>query len=341
MRYIIFGLIVRGITQSYQARSSRYIIRSLNTFHSVFENMEYPIIASNSVCHVLGYRHLGIAVSNINESINFYNKIGFDLESSSSSGITVLKNQGGLQLHLFVCDLGIEDGKNILMDYPQKKYPGHTHASFTVPNVARVKEYFDSVDIQISGDRTRGGRLYAYFARDPDRTTLEFEKNHGDPEDVVITRNLIGYPQSIDHIGIRVTQPETRFLFYAEKLGFIKCVNKYEANPDPLKNNPPWISRTISGCDINFIINANESPDENILIANGIVRPGIVYATFSVADVFAAETGLKAAGVHVVREEDIASSKWACLSQKFIPTGHSIFIEDDDHNILRLVSSVL
>ena len=62
--------------------------------------------------------------------------------------------------------------------------------------------------IAISGDRTRAGKLYGIFARDPDRTTLEFEKNHGDPEDVVVTRDMIGYPQRMDHVGIRVFDPE-------------------------------------------------------------------------------------------------------------------------------------
>ena len=65
-----------------------------------------------------------------------------------------------------------------------------------------------SLGIAISGDRIRAGKLYGIFARDPDRTTLEFEKNHGEPENVVVTRDMIGYPQRMDHVGIRVHDPE-------------------------------------------------------------------------------------------------------------------------------------
>lgn len=254
-------------------------------------------------CHVIGYQHLGISVSNMSAAIDFYSKIGFALKDEGSPA--VLQNRGGLELHLFLCDRGIEDDKNILMDFPANKYPGHTHAAFTVPNVPNTQAFLESEGLTISGERKRGDRLYAIFARDLDRTTLEFEKNHGDPEDVVINRDSIGYPQGIDHIGIRVAQPDLRWSWYAEKLGFVYNVGRYEANPDPLKNFPPWIQRTVSGCDINLIINANELVSENILLAGG-VRPGIVYACFTVADIDSAEQRLREQGVIVARERDLA-----------------------------------
>ena len=47
---------------------------------------------------------------------------------------------------------------------------------------------------------------------------------------------------------------------YAKHLGFNALVKQYEPNPDPLKNFPPWITRTPAGVDINFIINANVAP---------------------------------------------------------------------------------
>ena len=30
-----------------------------------------------------------------------------------------------MSIHLFKCDKGIEDNKNILMDFPTEKYPGN------------------------------------------------------------------------------------------------------------------------------------------------------------------------------------------------------------------------
>ena len=57
------------------------------------------------------------------------------------------------------CDRGVEDGINLLMDTPMKKYPGHTHASFSVPNVDRARLYLESCGIAISGERKPPGRL--------------------------------------------------------------------------------------------------------------------------------------------------------------------------------------
>ena len=59
------------------------------------------------------------------------------------------------------------------------------------------------------------------------------------------------------------------FYRYAEHLGFIYEIKKYEKDPNPLKNFPPWISRTATHVDNNFIINANLSPGYNILSKDG------------------------------------------------------------------------
>lgn len=187
-----------------------------------FDTKQFEKIVSESCCEATQYHHLGIAVSNFEKSLDFYHKIGLTLiEEKSNEVVKVLINQGGLEVHLFLCDQGIEDEKNILMDFPENKYPGHTHASFFVPNVAATGEYLISQGIALSGDRKRGDKLFAYFARDPDRTTWEFEKNHGEPDDVEMTRESIGQVKRIDHIGIRTCHPTESFRFYAEKLGFV------------------------------------------------------------------------------------------------------------------------
>ena len=91
--------------------------------------------------------------------------------------------------------------------------------------------------------------MFSVFCRDPDRTTLEFERNDGgDDAPVVFTSDMIGYKITLDHIGTRIRAPLDRHVeFYAKNLGFLHLVNKYEANPEPLKNMPPWITRTIHG----------------------------------------------------------------------------------------------
>lgn len=292
-------------------------------------------------------------MSNIASSIQYYQKIGFTVDSATQApdDVAILRNKGGLELHMCLCDKSLDDDKNLLMDYPTKKYPGHTHMSFFVPNVEKTRQYLEAQGLVITGERKRDEKLFAVFTRDLDKTTIEYERNHGDPEDVEITGEMIGYPQSIDHIGIRVSNPVDRLLWYAKYLGFTKEVSTYLPDADPLKNGRPWITRSDSGIDINFIINANEQgvasttvegTYENALVAGGVVRPGIVVAAFTVADLQHAENRLHEAGINTVREVDLGKSKWSCLASKIvsISSGQSLFLEDDDKNIIRLLQKV-
>ena len=116
---------------------------------------------------------------------------------------------------------------------------------------------------------------------------------------------------------------------------------RYDPGPDPLKNIRPFIPLTRTGVNVNLILNTTVTPDENILIAQNVVRPGIVYATFIVEDVSAAAEALRAAGVLVVSESEMATSKWACLASRFVPShdGLSVFIEDLDYSIIRLMNA--
>lgn len=292
-----------------------------------------PLIptAHSPCCNVIGFHHLGIAVENMAASVEFYTKIGFQKTALEN----VLINGGGLEIHFMTCDRGIENGVNILMDTPTIKYPGHTHASFMVPNVATTRQYLEASGIAISGERGK----YAVFARDPDRTTLEFERNFGEPIDGPVTGNDIGATQPLDHIGIRISNPDINFVWYAEKLGFVQQILKYVPNPEILKNGSPWISRTMTHCDLNFLINTNQAPAENILLAENVLRPGIVFVAFTVDNVAEASRRLLEDGVTVIAEADIGTSPLRCMASRIVPSSNqnSIFVLDTDLNVLRLV----
>lgn len=333
--------IVRSVGAHTHHRISLLLRSARSAATMASHDVATQLISTAEPCtRVLGFHHLGVAVSSRPTSVEFYSKIGFSLLQETATN-TIMVNRGGMEIHLFQCDRPLEDGNNILMDFPTQKYPGHTHASFTVPNVPLAQAYIESQGIKISGERKGADRLFAVFARDPDRTTLEFELNSGEPKDVVFTGDMIGYPQCMDHIGIRVTNPEDRMLFYAEKFGFVKKISTYDPSPDVLKNGRPWITRTLSGCDINFIINGNVTASENILLADGSVRPGIVFLALTVADVTAAAAQLHAAGVAVVPEAELATSPLRALAGKIVPSadGKSVFVQDADLNILRLVTA--
>ena len=103
-------------------------------------------------------------------------------------------------------------------------------------------------------------------------------------------------------------------------------------------------------CDINLIINANErvipGEKENILWVDGVVRPGLFVLGLNVntnpdqggMPINTIETRLKDKGVHVVTESQLASSKWACLKDKILPSpaGNTLFLEDRECTLLRL-----
>lgn len=137
--------------------------------------------------------------------------------------------------------------------------------------------------------------------RDPDRTTLEFERNDGgdEPPAEPFSGAHIGWGVSLDHVGVRTRAPHERHLDWAARnLGFTLCVSKYVVNPDPLKNGRPMVTRSPAGADINFIPNGNTPPpepegSEAPLFCGGVLKPGaisphispahagILYATFT------------------------------------------------------------
>lgn len=322
----------------------------------------YPRVLAEDdkpLINCIRYHSIGMSVSNIAESFSFYSKIGFDAIDKSAldralsgvpckgNDILVLKNRLGLELHLIQADEPLEGNQNLLMDFPTEKPPGHTHASWSVCSVPGIMRLMEELTIPLSGTRS----TLAIFIRDPDRTTLEFERNDGgDDVPEIFTKDMIGYHTTLDHVGTRVRAPLDRHVqFYAKTFGFEFLVNKYEANPEPLKNMPPWITRTRHGCDINFIINCNTIiPDagestENILFAGGLLRPGIIYPTFEIEeDVLIALSNLQTNGIDAILDTELKSgSPWGefpSSAVRLFDTKSTLLVRDLNGNIIRLIT---
>lgn len=311
----------------------------------------YPILTDHvPIVSALRYHHLGIAVSDMSQSLAFYKKLGFlptdNIPPICERGtIICTRNRGGMEIHFIQADGPLEDGKNILMDFPTNKPPGHTHASWAVSSVSGVRSYLEANGVVISGTRNN----LAVFARDCDRTTLEFERNDGvDDAPSEFTPDLIGSGQPLDHVGIRVRAPFERHIeWYARYLGFKYLVNRYDPNPEPLKNNPPWITRSQSHCDINFIINCNTPiPEggehmEGALFAGGRLSPGIIYVGYTIAeDPTVAVSALRAEGVDAILDTDLESHKWGEFLPWVVrvnPVRPTVMVRDLNGNITRLV----
>lgn len=119
----------------------------------------------------------------------------------------------------------------------------------------------------------------------------------------------------VNHLGIRVSDLATARAFY-EKLGF-------EFLEGPVGPEPVAIMEHPSGVNINFILNAAEPAKENILMDIPVKHSGYTHVALEINDVDAVVAQLKEANIEI-SEGPV----------KF-PTGTSLFIRDQDRNVLE------
>jgi catechol 2,3-dioxygenase-like lactoylglutathione lyase family enzyme len=302
---------------------------------------------------VIRYHHLAVVCSDLNVSRKFYEKVGFEEkpETTAMSSSCILVNAGGFELHMLKTGRRVEDEKNILMDYPDEKFPGHTHMSFGVGSVPGVVAYFEKEQIPLSGTRSIPGipGLAAVFIRDPDRTVLEFERNDGGNDDgLEITSAVLSLAPrgGIDHVGTRVSNPKVALEWYMRVLGFGDKVLFYEHNEtDTKKNFRPWIIRTQHGkrpptgeVDINLIINATTTGKNVLVSTDQDLLPGILYAAYVVESVEVAIQAIDPADI--AKTEDELKAWGIIASVHVLHVGSkSCFVRDLDKNIFRLLES--
>jgi len=121
----------------------------------------------------------------------------------------------------------------------------------------------------------------------------------------------------VNHIGMRVSDLEQSREFY-EQLGFVFIAG-------PLGSEPVAIVEHPSGVNINFILNANQSEKNNILMEASTKHTGYTHVALEVTD-----------GKSVVRQLEnlgIALSGAPHTHQ----TGTSFFIRDPDDNVIEFI----
>jgi catechol 2,3-dioxygenase-like lactoylglutathione lyase family enzyme len=108
---------------------------------------------------VIRCHHLAVVCSDLDVSRKFYEKVGFEKkpETTATSSSCTLVNAGGFELHVLKTGRCVEDEKNILMDHPDEKFPGHTHMSFGVGSVPGVVACFEKEQTPLSGTRSMPG----------------------------------------------------------------------------------------------------------------------------------------------------------------------------------------
>jgi catechol 2,3-dioxygenase-like lactoylglutathione lyase family enzyme len=124
--------------------------------------------------------HVGIRVTDREVAQAFYEKFGFRIEpeedSPESKALGMINSQG-VRINLIYNGERPTEGKNVLMDVPQK-WPGYTHAAFIVPDLDALVAWLHAENIKITeGPSVFGeGRRKVCFIRDPDRNVLEFNE---------------------------------------------------------------------------------------------------------------------------------------------------------------------
>jgi len=121
----------------------------------------------------------------------------------------------------------------------------------------------------------------------------------------------------IDHIGIRVSDLKTARDFY-EKLGFVFVTG-------PIGPEPVAIIRHPSGVVINFILNAAQSPANNILMDIPEKHAGYTHIALGVRDLDAIASQLEKLHIRI-------SGGPVNFGDKY---GTSLFIRDPDKNVIE------
>ena len=119
--------------------------------------------------------HIGIRITEKDAALDFYKILGFQLEQEVDfDAVIIMKNNSGVEINLINNGKDISDGKNILMDVPEK-HPGFTHVAFSVESILHVMEVLKKNNIAISQGPVTFGRdgHVSIFIRDPDRNTIE------------------------------------------------------------------------------------------------------------------------------------------------------------------------
>ena len=125
------------------------------------------------------YDHVGVRVTDREQAVAFYRKLGFKIEPNEDSpqfNAVGLINDEGVRINLIYNGEAPPDNRNVLMDV-SKKYPGYTHYAVIVDNLQKVIEWAEQEKIPITeGPIVIGDRRTVCFIRDPDGNVIEFDE---------------------------------------------------------------------------------------------------------------------------------------------------------------------
>ncbi|WP_201551515.1 VOC family protein [Psychrobacter fjordensis] len=125
----------------------------------------------------IAYDHVGIRVSNRQEAVTFYERLGFKETYRIPEGeANEMVTSAGVRINLIFNGAKTKDQKNVLLDEPIKR-PGMTHPAFIIHDIAALQNWLFKEGIEITeGPKKLGPRRITLFIRDPDGNVLEFNQ---------------------------------------------------------------------------------------------------------------------------------------------------------------------
>lgn len=133
--------------------------------------------AASAPIRILAYDHVGIRVSNRQQALAFYTRLGFveSLRFPAQEANEML-SPGGVRINLIFNGARQPAARNVLLDEPIK-LPGMTHPAFVVDDLAALQTWLEQNAIPVTeGPHAIGPRRIALFIRDPDGNVLEFNQ---------------------------------------------------------------------------------------------------------------------------------------------------------------------
>lgn len=127
---------------------------------------------------IIGINHIGIRVTDLDESRKFYEQLGFEFIAGpmGPEPVAILKHSSGVVINFILnADSGIKN--NILMDVTER-HPGYTHIALDVDDIDSVEKKINALGIKITeGPITLPDGGVMFFIRDQDKNVIEFHQN--------------------------------------------------------------------------------------------------------------------------------------------------------------------